>query len=56
MSQRREKKIRRQMRRKECWKCLEDADLIKAWADSEPPIWRIFAWRRWMRNRPRRKL
>lgn len=56
MSQKREKKIRRQMRLKECQNCLEYMDALRAWAASEPPVWRIFAWRRWMRNRPWRKL
>ena len=56
MSQRREKKIRRQMRLKKCWNCWTNMDALRVWAASEPPAWRIFAWRRWMRNRPWRKL
>ena len=56
MSQRREKKIRRQLRKQECRNCCEHRDKMEIWAASEPPIWRIFAWRRWLRNRPWRKL
>lgn len=56
MSQRREKKIRRQMREGICTSCLAYISCWEEWAASEPPAWRIFDWRRWMRNRPWRKM
>lgn len=42
MSERQEKKKRYNLR---------IADFNK-WLNREPPMWRVFAWRRWKRERP----
>ena len=45
MSERREKKRRYNLR------LMRIADFDK-WLNREPPMWRLFAWRRWKRERP----
>lgn len=31
---------------------LEYIARFTMWLESEPPMWRVIAWRRWKRNRP----
>ena len=45
MSERQEKKKRYNLR------LMWIADFDK-WLNREPPMWRVFAWRRWKRERP----
>ena len=45
MSEKQEKKKRHNRR-------LEFIARFELWLEKEPPIWRIFAWRRWKRSRP----
>ena len=45
MSERREKKRRYNLR------LMRIADFDK-WLNREPSMWRLFAWRRWKRERP----
>ena len=45
MSERQEKKRRYNLR------LMWIADFDK-WLNREPPMWRVFAWRRWKRERP----
>ena len=45
MSERQEKKRRYNLR------LMWIADFDK-WLSAEPPMWRVFAWRRWKRERP----
>lgn len=45
MSERQEKKKRYNLR------LMWIADFDK-WLNREPPMWRIFAWRRWKKERP----
>ena len=45
MSERQEKKTRYNQRLRYI------AEFIK-WQDSEPPMWRVFKWRKWKQERP----
>lgn len=48
MSERQEKKRRYNQK-------LEWISAFEIWLDSEPPIWRLFAWWEWKNSRPGRK-
>ena len=45
MSERQEKKKRYNLR-------LEFIALFEKWLRAEPPMWRVFKWKKWKNNRP----
>lgn len=47
MSERQEKKRRYNQK-------LEWIAAFEKWLASEPPIWKLFSWRRWKKNKPER--
>lgn len=49
MSERQERKARHNQR-------LQYIAEFNKWLDREPPIWRVFKWRRWKAARPRFRL
>lgn len=49
MSERQEKKRRYNQK-------LEWIAALEKWMEKEPPIWKLFAWRRWKDSRPERRV
>ena len=47
MSEKQEKKRRYNQK-------LEWIAAFEKWLENEPPIWKLFAWRRWKNSRPER--